>query len=232
MGSWLVAGPTREIERERVCVIRRRWNNTISLSLRTVIYDPIMEGRLFYDASLEVLSTKAGQGASTPGSSVDSAASASAGSTAGSSDSTARRQHVPLMTKALATAAIFAVSGLEHELVLWLVTQEGEYHGGWWFTFFFIQFPLIVAEGLLLKKLKASNIILPRLLRVCITTAVFMSTAYAFWYPPVETYSRLATRCVDAVNRNVMNLIAGLVGLGRQLELGASAYISNGSSAS
>jgi hypothetical protein len=138
--------------------------------------------------------------------------------------------HKSLVRKALATTAIFTISGLEHEWFLFLMLGSGEYHFGYWMAFFLVQVPLMIGEGLLLKQLKAAGIKLPNLLRIACWQGVLLVFAYIFWYPPVEVHSRMAPRAVAAVNRNVQGLLQALQQLGQQLELGPLLRLGGGAS--
>lgn len=151
-------------------------------------------------------------------------------STNGSMSGQQQHGHMSLLKKGLATAAIFTISGLEHEWFLFLMLGPGEYHPGYWMAFFLVQVPLMIGEGLLLKQLKAAGIRLPKLVRIAAWQGVLLVCAYLFWYPPVQVHSQMAPRAVAAVNRNVQGLVQGLQQLGQQLELGPLLHLGGGAS--
>jgi hypothetical protein len=219
----------------------RRWNNTISLSMRAVVYDPIMEGRLIKTeaaapAAPQPAATAAAAAAPAGPEGADSTVTDSAKHTRSSADgrvATQQKQqhrHRSLLRKALATTAIFTISGLEHEWFLFLMLGAGEYHFGYWMAFFLVQVPLMIGEGLLLKQLKAAGIKLPILLRIAAWQGVLLVFAYLFWYPPVKVHSQMAPRAVAAVNRNVQGVLQGVQQLGQQLELGPLLHLGGGAS--
>jgi hypothetical protein len=104
-----------------------------------------------------------------------------------------------LTVVALVTAA---VSGIMHEVILFYLSHAGQYYPGYWFAFFQIQAPLIVAEGLLLKRLAASKISVPRVLGIAYMTAIILFTATYLWYPPIDTHTDIAPAVVAAINTN------------------------------
>jgi hypothetical protein len=229
-------------------LVARRWNNIISLSMRAVVYDPIMEGLLFKNETAAAAPSPstpppAAAAAAAPAAAVP-AGDEPAGSTpvdaaaeqynSGTHSSTPAQQqqhgHVSLLRKALATAAIFTISGLEHEWFLFLMLGKGEYHPGYWMAFFLIQVPLIIGEGILLKQLKTAGVMLPKYVRIAAWQGVLLVAAYMFWYPPVEVHSQMAPRAVAAVNRNVQGLLQGLQQLGQQLEFGPLLHLGGGAS--
>uniref|UniRef100_A0A383VNU6 Wax synthase domain-containing protein n=1 Tax=Tetradesmus obliquus TaxID=3088 RepID=A0A383VNU6_TETOB len=225
----------------------RRWNNIISLSMRAVVYEPILEGRLFKaDPAAAAAAApppppppppKPAAAAAVPASrepagsmAADEPVKQGSSSTNGSTSSQQQHGHMSLLNKGLATAAIFTISGLEHEWFLFLMLGPGEYHPGYWMAFFLVQVPLMIGEGLLLKQLKAAGIRLPKLVRIAAWQGVLLVCAYLFWYPPVQVHSQMAPRAVAAVNRNVQDLVQGLQQLGQQLELGPLLHLGGGAS--
>eukprot|EP00882_Tetradesmus_deserticola_P022772 GHRQ01024724.1.p2 GENE.GHRQ01024724.1~~GHRQ01024724.1.p2 ORF type:complete len:191 (-),score=51.91 GHRQ01024724.1:95-667(-) len=190
--------------------------------MRAIVYDPIMEGQLFKTTTAApaepIPSAPAAPPAgpeadgSTPGDSAEQYKS-TAGSTICQPHQ--RRGHLSYAWKALATIAIFTISGLEHEWFLYLMLGPGEYLPGYWLAFFLVQVPLMLGEGLLLKQLKSAGIQLPKLLRIAAWQVVLTACAYTFWYPPVQVHSNMAPRAVAAVNRNVHWLLQGVQQLGR-----------------
>lgn len=148
----------------------------------------------------------------------------------------------PMWLKVIGLFATFAVSGVMHEFVLYLLAPEGQYHMGYWFTFFFIQGPIMFAEGLVLRMLHNRKINIPRVLAIPLTTTTVLATAWYFWYPPLELHTNLANEAVVSINANVGALAAwgqGVIdhwdlkqGLDlpletlRQMLLGVRAYVS------
>jgi hypothetical protein len=208
--------------------------------MRAVVYDPIMEGRLFKtEQAAAPAPPKPAAAAAAPAGpeGADSTAPAVAEQTNSSADGSRaaqqqqqQRGHGRLLRKALATTAIFTISGFEHEWFLFLMLGAGEYHFGYWMAFFLVQVPLMIGEGLLLKQLNAAGIKLPNLLRIAAWQGVLLVVANLFWYPPVKVHSQMAPRAVAAVNRNVQGLLQGVQQLGGQLELGALLRLGGGAS--
>jgi hypothetical protein len=93
----------------------RRWNLIAGHSLRFLVYDPIVEGRLMHGAG-----GGGGAGVKSNGS--------------GSGGRPARRPTPSRRTAALAAA--FAASGLMHEVILAIVTPGLSRYTGWWGLFF------------------------------------------------------------------------------------------------
>lgn len=119
----------------------------------------------------------------------------------------------------LGLCATFAISGLMHEVLLYLLVPASQYRSGWWFTFFFIQAPLLLAESIVLRKLRKANVTIPTIMAVPATTAIIMLTAWFFWYPPIEQHSDLAVRIVDSINVNITALMAAGKGVMQQWQL-------------
>jgi hypothetical protein len=95
-----------------------------------------------------------------------------------------------------------AVSGIMHEVILFYVSHAGQFYPGYWFAFFQLQAPLILAEGLIHKRLAASKLCVPRLLGITYTTAIILFTATHLWYPPIDTHTDIAPAVVSSINRN------------------------------
>ncbi|WIA30899.1 hypothetical protein OEZ86_000951 [Tetradesmus obliquus] len=148
----------------------RRWNNTVSLTLRALVYDPLVEGCLI----------KQQQQQQQPG----KAAKAS------------------LWLRLAGMAATFAVSGVMHEVILFYVSHEGQFYPGYWFTFFAIQAPVVLAEALIYKRLAAADIRVPRLLGTAVGTVILMTLATYLWYPPIDTHTDIAASVVAGINKN------------------------------
>jgi hypothetical protein len=115
----------------------RRWNNTVSLTLRSLCYDPIVEGCWIRKAPAPPAQQHK-QHASTPAAAPAGPESAAAAESAPSSGSKGPRVH-PLK-KLAGTAATFAASGIMHELILlYALAEDDKYPAGFWFMFFFCQ---------------------------------------------------------------------------------------------
>lgn len=268
------------------CCSCRRWNNTVSLTLRALVYDPIVEGCWIHNAE---------PAEQQPGT---------------------KRPRASMLRRLAGTSATFAASGLMHELLLLYALHEGNtYPAGFWFMFFFIQVreglvfghacaragaqhstawhttatyggqdssrhdstgqhrtaqhcmlrhraalmgrnagqtaqikgiqscvclrmvhcvallschfccvcrmqvPLLVAEDVVRRQLRARGIKVPRPFLMGWTTVLVMTSAYFFWYPPVEKYTDVAARVLGAINGGAASLVAGLQGLVQQLGL-------------
>lgn len=176
-----------------VCVCCRRWNNTVGLTLRATVYDPIVEGRLVYRPQADTQQAPAGAD------SEDDAANSS----------TTKHPHLrtPMWLRLVGLCSTFAVSGLMHELILYNLCVPGEYRFGYWFMFFFIQAPLMAVEAVVIRKLRKAGVKVPRAGAIGVTTFVVMTLAYYFWFPPVEKYSDIATVVVASVNRGAAQLL-------------------------
>ncbi|KAF8068287.1 ASAT1 [Scenedesmus sp. PABB004] len=180
----------------------RRWNNTVSLTLRALVYDPLVEGRLM-----------------------------AAPPPAGAAPQQQHHHHhrgggrVPLPRRVAGLAATFAVSGVMHELVLAYLTLPGDYHPWHWLAFFLVQAPALAAEGAALAALRARGGAVPRPLGIAYTTAFVLATSAAFWFPPICDRSGLAEHIVASVTGNV----AGLAAAARRLA--AAAGLAPGASA-
>lgn len=178
-----------------VFVTCRRWNNTTSLLLRALVYDPIIEGRLLPRVDTE----------------------AALADSAGASEQQQQQQHVtkhrrpPAWLAAVGVAATFAVSGIMHEIILYLITPDGQYHPGLWFMFFFIQAPLLMFEKVTKRRLQRKGVRIHRLVAILATTSTVMLTATMFWYPPVQKHSDVARNIVQSLNMNVAAVLQSIL---------------------
>lgn len=109
----------------------------------------------------------------------------------------------------------FFVSAIFHEIILCLVVPNAAL--GWWFGFFVLQAPLMVAERTALRALRRRNIELPTLLRRAFTTALLLSVSRVFFFTPIEVKSDLAQRVAEAVAGNFSALGRGVVALQRSV---------------
>lgn len=127
----------------------RRWNNTVGLTLRAVIYDPIVEGCWIHReptgptaAAAAHAAAPAGpeRAAAQPAAPQGESITCSDSSSSSSQPASSGPPKVPALKRLAGTAATFAVSGLMHELILLYALHEGNsYPAGFWFMFFFIQ---------------------------------------------------------------------------------------------
>eukprot|EP00878_Enallax_costatus_P021556 GHUV01022828.1.p1 GENE.GHUV01022828.1~~GHUV01022828.1.p1 ORF type:complete len:388 (+),score=71.64 GHUV01022828.1:501-1664(+) len=179
----------------------RRWNNTTGLTLRALVYDPIVEGSLMGRAALEARKPSPKPSQKSP------------------NKPPQKPYRPPMWLKLFGMCATFAVSGVMHEILLYMLAPEGQYHVGYWFTFFFIQAPIMFAEGLVLRALHNRKIYIPRTLAIPLTTATVLTTAWYFWYPPIENHTDIANEAVASINANVGALIAWGQGLCEQWDL-------------
>lgn len=160
----------------------RRWNNTTGLTLRALVYDPIVERRII-PASAVAAKAGGNQQAETP-------------------------IKVPMWLRLLGMHATFAVSGIMHEIMLYLLVLPGQYRPGFWLTFFTIQAPVMILEGLVLKKLRSKGIVLPWVVANVGCMSLILATAYCFWYPPIEQHSEVAANAVASINASVKAVAA------------------------
>jgi hypothetical protein len=125
----------------------RRWNNTVSLTLRSLIYDPIVEGCWVHKAQPAHTAAAApagpvptGSAGSDSGRSDSSASSGDSGSGSSPAVASQRPPRVHPLKKLAGTATTFAVSGIMHEFILlYALHEENTYPAGFWFMFFFCQ---------------------------------------------------------------------------------------------
>ncbi|GBF93871.1 hypothetical protein Rsub_06870 [Raphidocelis subcapitata] len=156
----------------------RRWNNVVGLTLRSVCYDPIIEGCLIKpEAQPEPEPAKPGQLAPPSGGDGGDAAAAAAAA--------ARPARASRARTTAATAAVFFASGVAHEVVLAYILQPYA--------------PLLQLESSVLRALKARGIRPPWLARFLVTQAVLLVCAHHFFFPPLERHTRTAQRVCDAI---------------------------------
>lgn len=192
----------------------RRWNNTVSLTLRSLIYDPIVEGCWIHRGP----AMPAGPEAAAAAAGADSSNTNSTDSS--SSSSAAKPPRVHPLKKLAGTAATFAVSGIMHEFVLLYALHEGNsYPAGFWFMFFFSQMPLLVLEDLVRRRMRKAGVRPSRPLGIGWTTLILMISAYFFWYPPVEQYTDVALRVVASVNASAASAVHSVQALLQSLGL-------------
>jgi len=125
-------------------VLCRRWNNTVGLTLRAVIYDPIVEGCWIHrEPAGSAAAAVTAHGAAPAGpedAATQPSVSQQASTTTSNQPASSGPPKVPALKRLAGTAATFAVSGLMHELILLYALHEGNsYPAGFWFMFFFIQ---------------------------------------------------------------------------------------------
>lgn len=194
----------------------RRWNNTVSLTLRSIIYDPIVEGCWIHNGRAlpagpptpAPAAGAAGTATHRPapaGTDSGSSTCADAGAKAGGSSSSceAKPARVHPLQKLAGTAATFAVSGIMHEFVLLYALHDGNsYPAGFWFMFFFSQ----VREGcfwwgLMLPWVSFS------MLAAALYVEAFLRSASVCWQLHIEATLFAALPCCHAVWRTQMPLL-------------------------
>lgn len=155
----------------------RRWNATTARTLRPLVFDPIIEGRLV-----------AGGGGGGGGDGAAAAAAPPAGAEGPVQGRRATAATVSPLRRYLALQATFLLSGLWHALVLYR-PNTGTWQGAWrWALFFSVQAPLMVGEALLSnfwrRKLKMPP--LPQPLRVVLTNALLIAVAMPLFFGPCD----------------------------------------------
>ncbi|KXZ53651.1 hypothetical protein GPECTOR_6g568 [Gonium pectorale] len=182
----------------------RRWNITTSSVLRTLIYDPIVDGALINPRHR----TSAGCPL-TPAGSRDQRAQEPQGPVKEGRREGARREKEPpkgskpsLWRQQLGLHATFLTSGLIHEYTAWNVSGLNKWH--WkWTLFFYAQAPLMTAEWLVRKALRRAGVPgLPRWLSTIATLAVLEALAYHLFFGFVDDDCDLTSRMVNAVGAN------------------------------
>lgn len=96
--------------------------------------------------------------------------------------------------------------------------------------------PLLMLEDIARRRLRKSGVKLARPLLMGWTTVILLFTAYFFWYPPVEQYTDVAMRVVEAVNAGAAGAVGSFQGLLQQLGLqqaavGGAAFVGSVSQA-
>lgn len=182
----------------------------MGLTLRALVYDPLVEGRLVYKAPQ-------------PSRAADDKQRAPAGPVAppaAAASAPVKQSHkrTPMWLRFLGVCATFTVSGVMHELFLYLLCMPGEYVFGYWFMFFFIQAPLIALEGVAIHKLRKAGVKVPRAGGIGITTITLLILAYLFFFPPVEQHSDIAHVIVSSVNKGSGHLLEELQQLPQRLD--------------
>lgn len=145
--------------------------------------------------------------------------STTAAATGGAAAARSSTSKPSLLLKAAALTATFAVSGLMHELVLYLCNDTDGYRFGFWFAFFVVQAPLLVVEGLALQRLRKAGLQVPKAVGITYNTFFVLLTAYLFWYPPLESHSNIAEYVVQCINGNVQGVTRAVQQLVQQLAL-------------
>ena len=200
-----------------VCVCRGfRWNQAASNALRTLIYDPICEGRLMAATPVALPDMGAG-GPSTPhgsstaggGASACSGGDGEAGDTAGGRAAAAagaehQQLRRPLTERAspppqasprprpsprrrlLGTAACFAASGALHELIVWFTCRRLT-PGLAWLAFFAVQPLLMLGERSALSFLQRRfGAKPPPYVRAAAAQATLALSAHLLFFQPAE----------------------------------------------
>lgn len=99
-----------------------------------------------------------------------------------------------------------------------------------------LQMPLLVLEDIARRRLRKAGVRLARPLLIGWTTVMLMSSAYFFWYPPVEQYTDIALRVVTSVNEGAATAVHSvqklLQSLGlQQAAVGGAAFVGSVSQA-
>lgn len=191
-------------------VVCRRWNNTVGLTLRALVYDPLVEGSLVFRPAVPAAAGTADQCQAPAGSDAAAAAASPA--------SKHPHSKTPMWLRLLGLCATFAVSGLMHELILFLLCYPGEYRFGYWFTFFFIQAPLMAAEAVVIRRMRKAGVKMPRAGATGLATCVFMCTTYFFWFPPVEDHTDIAETLVANINTAAAQVLTLVQQIPQQLD--------------
>ncbi|KAL4443881.1 hypothetical protein ABPG75_011618 [Micractinium tetrahymenae] len=140
----------------------RCWNLACSNAVRISVYEPLCEGTFI----------RRGPGAAAPALRVAARRHAAGG--------VARRGG----NRALALCAGFVTSGAMHEFIMWAIA--GQTTRGYWFAFFALQAPLILAERHLVAALGQRGVKLPAPLRTAATLCMLMAVAHPLFYNPLD----------------------------------------------
>ncbi|KAI8475316.1 MAG: hypothetical protein J3K34DRAFT_517551 [Monoraphidium minutum] len=187
----------------------RRWNNTVSLTLRPLFYDPIVEGRLVAppppppavpvehsdDASAAAAFAAAAAGAPAP-----------AGGAPGGGGAARGPRKQPRAVRSLATLSTFAASGLFHELLFFYFSEPYVWGIS---NFFLVQVLLTQLELEALNALKARGAAPPRAARMLLVQATLLATGYFYFWPAIDAGDNTG-RFVAAVARNARAAAAAL----------------------
>ncbi|KAI8470832.1 MAG: hypothetical protein J3K34DRAFT_419127 [Monoraphidium minutum] len=174
----------------------RRWNNTVGLTLRSLCYDPIIEGRLVREGGDDAHDSAGGACA-------DGAKDGQQGEQQAAAPPRPSRRR-----RFWGTAAVFAASGLAHELVFAYSMAPKFVWGA--SMFFFVQAPLLQLENSILRCLKAAGRTPPWAVRWLAAQAALMAAAHLFFFPLLEAHTDTAQRVCAAISENVQLLGAAL----------------------
>ena len=123
-------------------VAYRRWNNTVGLTLRSLCYDPIVEGCWIHKGPAPPTHEQQ-QHADTPAAAPagpESTAAVESAPSSGKGDSASKGPRVHPLKKMAGTAASFVASGIMHEFILlYALAEDDKYPAGVWFMMFFVQ---------------------------------------------------------------------------------------------
>ncbi|PNH08288.1 Acyl-CoA--sterol O-acyltransferase 1 [Tetrabaena socialis] len=195
----------------------RRWNIPTATCLRTLVYDPIVDGALIAPAWRRASPGEQAEGEHAKGREPPAPVPAQAPGQSGSlaqqpqlqppvqgsavrarTEEQARAAPRPsMLRRQLGVHAVFLVSGLVHEYIAWNVSGAG---WGWkWTLFFYIQAPLMTAEGLGRRLLSRVGVWrLPRLLTTLLTLVLLEVTAYDLFFGFVDRDTDMAQRVLVA----------------------------------
>ena len=176
----------------------RRWNNSTSLMLRSLVYDPLVEKRMIAVTPVD----SKGQTA------VAAAVAAPAGEAVEGENAVPQKQEQQqqpsMVLQILGLMATFAVSGIMHEFIVSYIADP--YMPGYLFLFFFSQAPLMVVEKMFYKALKQKHVQVPKAVRMLLPNLALLFTARLFFFPPVMK-SGLAELIVEHVANNIKSLV-------------------------
>lgn len=197
----------------------RRWNITTSSILRTLVYDPIVEGVLIKKAAPQAAREGLVNGAKQAAAGEQQSPAVSRGSSshmdgvvADGEQAPAAAASKPPATRRIAkwrrvagTCATFLVSGLSHEFVLWMILPalpNGSRPWLWkWTAYFTVQAPLLLAEMSLKKAWRRAG--LPELnvwVARAITLSFLLLVADPLFFAPVDRDSYIADLNIKRVS--------------------------------
>ena len=150
----------------------RRWNRNTADTLRFLVYDPLIEGRLVAAPPAEAVARRTRSGAVHAAANHDVNGAAKSAPTARPSD--ARR--------AAAACAAFFASGLLHEA--FILHLRGRV-SGYWLAFFAAQGPLLVIEQRARRWMHRAHVRVPRPVAVLSTLVGLLLFADALFFPDI-----------------------------------------------
>ncbi|EFN51551.1 hypothetical protein CHLNCDRAFT_140013 [Chlorella variabilis] len=188
------------------------WNQAASNALRTTIYDPIAQGSLV-DQSKAQHPAGADHGRGSGGSAQrrHSARLATATAASAAAASVAADVRGGEGRRLLGMTASFFASGAVHELIFWYV-EGSTTRGLAWLWFFTGQVPLILAERVIMARLKQQGAAPPELLRIALTLGVLLVSAHWLFFLPAEA-AGVPARFAESMRQSFAALAAAPAGL-------------------